>query len=60
MLTEIKNKGTMSAHDTSTPTTSSAPPALPSGREHEKSVLVHSAWAGWHYEISSDEEGAGF
>lgn len=36
-----------------------APPAVPGGQEHEKFVLVHLAWAGWHYEISSDEVDAG-
>jgi hypothetical protein len=26
--------------------------------EHEEPVLIHSAWAGWYYEISSSEETA--
>lgn len=52
MFTEVKNKGTMFGHATS------ALPALPGGQEHEELVLVHSAWAGWYYEISSNEAAA--
>jgi hypothetical protein len=52
MLTEVRNKGTMFGHATSTL------PALPGGQEHEEPVLIHSAWAGWYYEISSSEETA--
>jgi hypothetical protein len=53
MLTEVGNKGTMFGHATSTLS------ALPRGHEHEEFVLIHSAWAGWYYEISSNEAAAG-
>jgi hypothetical protein len=52
MLTEVGNKVTMFGHATSTL------PALPGGQEHEEFVLIHSAWAGWYYEISSNEAAA--
>jgi hypothetical protein len=34
------------------------PPPLLDGRtqHHDTAVLVHTAWAGWCYEISAEEE----
>lgn len=58
MLTEFKNTHAMSAHATSDLLASLAARVLPVVREHETSVLVHSAWAGWHYETSADEAAA--
>jgi hypothetical protein len=52
MLTEVRNKGTMSGHATSTL------PASPGGQGHEEFVLIHSAWTGWYYDIPSSEAAA--
>ncbi|WP_457971726.1 hypothetical protein [Arthrobacter sp. D1-17] len=56
MRTTVKNPHAMTAHTTSDLLASLASRVLPIGRNQKPPVLVHSAWAGWHYETPVDEE----
>lgn len=54
----VLRRGMESPRATSAPS-SFSPPDFPDDQQRETPVLAHSAWAGWHYETSSDEIGAG-
>lgn len=59
MLKAVKNPHTISAHANSGLLISLAARVRPVARSQEPPILVHSAWAGWHYQIPADDETGG-